>query len=102
VTAKELLENADDDRQHALHTLTAATAQLKLAVLGVKRAQDRSMRADFKFGKVRYAIRKSNFSWVLRKRRCHPPVQRFNGMSVLSKNKLMLRIYITIQTFVLL
>ena len=101
-TAKELLESAEDDRQYARHAITAANAQLKLAVIGVKRAQDQSMRADFKFGRVRYAIRKSDFSWVLHKRRRHPPVQKFNSMSVLSKIKLMLRIYNTIQTFILL
>ena len=52
------------------------------------------MRADLKVGRVRYAIRKSDFSGVLRKRRSYPPVQKFNSMSesVLSKTKLKLRI----------
>jgi hypothetical protein len=78
-----LLAVTEADRQNAHRALTAATTQLQLAVLGVKRAQDQSAQADFKVGRVRYSIQKSEFSWVLRKRRCHPPVQKFNSMSVL-------------------
>ena len=41
-----------------------------------------SLRADFRVGKVRHAIRKSDFSSVLRKRRCHPSASGKRGLDL--------------------
>ena len=65
--------------------LMAATTQLQLAISNMQDAQNKSMKAEFKVGRVRHLIQRSGFGSVLCKCQSRQPqVQTFNGMHFLS------------------